>query len=98
MHTISSIVTAVQEDFDFRSIEAETVFGSWNVAQHAGANRVIIGLGDGDLSFQDLNPQWASSPQALPTTTQSASAIAFQLQKMKVWVHGVCPSSTAEID
>lgn len=100
MYSVRNLVTEIKADFEARGVTAEVVFGTWNVAQHAGANRVVIGLGPFKLSYKgaefiDKNPSGFGGVRILPGNTQAASAIMMHIQNLKVYCHGIADEGTA---
>ncbi|MFO0588834.1 MAG: hypothetical protein U0441_14890 [Polyangiaceae bacterium] len=92
------LAVKLQEDFTLRNVGAEVVFGNWSVEQHAGADRVILGLGDFDPASAGVST--ANRPGVvLQTGVNTASqVVSVHAQEVLVWVHGVAPEGTAEID
>lgn len=100
MFSVRNLITEIQADFEPRGVTAEVLFGTWNVAQHAGANRVIIGLGGGELNYTgsksiDRNTAGFGGVRPLENGTQAASTLAFHLQTLRVWCHGIADEGTA---
>lgn len=97
--TLEEIVTALQADFDARSVGASVVMGAWRPEEHAGADRVVLGLGsfDPDLPLASPMPLIAG-PGPVLAGSAAASTLALRGQEYVVWVHGVAPAGTAVED
>lgn len=96
MDTVQDIATALVDDFALRNVAAKVVFGNWQVAQHAGADRVIIGLGAFDPDSQDY--PIGAAPGSVVNGETAAAVVAVQSQEVLVWVHGTAPDDTAAED
>lgn len=99
MYSVRQLVTEIKADFAARGVTADVVFGTWNVGVHAGANRVVIGLGAVELNYTgsksiDKNPA-GFGMRVLPGNTQAASALAMHIQNLKIWCHGIADEGTA---
>lgn len=96
MLTIRTIAQDLAADFAARGIIAAVAFGNWQVAQHTGADRVIIGLGDFDPDGQ--NQPAGLRPGPVIYNGKAAPSLALHVQEGVAWVHGVAPDGTADAD
>lgn len=96
MLTIRTIVQDLAADFGARNIGATVVFGNWQVEQHKGGDRVVIGLGDFDPDAQGLAPLSGPGHFPHPGGSTAAPTLALHLQEGIVWVHGVAPEGTSD--
>lgn len=98
MLTVRTLAAELQADFTARNIGAVVVFGNWNEQQHAGADRVIIGLGDFDPSSPGVSAANRPGPVIRTGVSTAAPIISVHAQDVLVWVHGVAPEGTAPED
>lgn len=94
MLTIRTIAQNLAADFAARGIVAAVTFGNWQVGQHTGADRVIIGLGDFDPDGQ--NQPAGLRPGPVIYNGKAAPSLALHMQEGVAWVHGVAPEGTSE--
>ncbi len=81
--------------FSARNITVEVVLGNWREAEHAGADRVILGLGDFDPDAADTPPALRPGVVVQTGATTAAAVVAVRTQEVLLWVHGVAANGTA---
>lgn len=94
MFTCRAIISAIQTDFNERNVGAEVVYGNWKLVEHAGANKVYIAMLTGSLDYTGPNAAGWGGMRPLPNPAggdpvEAAATMVMQMQKMKVWCHGV---------
>lgn len=95
MLTIRTVAQRLAADFELRGVGATVVFGNWQAEQHAGADRVVIGLADFDLGAMGSQPPGYTPGPVIHGAT-AAPTMALHLQEAIVWVHGVAPAGTSD--
>lgn len=95
MLTIRTVAQRLAADFALRGVGATVVFGNWQPEQHAGADRVVVGLGDFDTDAMASQPP-GYTPGPVINGATAASTLALHLQEAIVWVHGVGPAGTPD--
>lgn len=98
MLAVDELAAGLVSYFADRSIAVEVVLGNWQEAQHAGADRVIVGLGGFDPDAPGVSA--ASRPGVVVQTGASTAARveAVRSQEVLFWVHGVAPPDTSPAD
>lgn len=94
MDTIQDLAVALKADFDLRGGGVAVDFGNWQSEIHAGADRIVLGLGTFDPDAQNFPP--GQSPGAVNHGATAAVTVALRAQEVIAWVHGVAPGGTSE--
>lgn len=81
--------------FAARNITVDVVLGNWRESDHAGADRVILGLGDFDPDAADTPPALRPGVVVQTGAATAAAVVAVRTQEVLLWVHGVAASGTA---
>jgi hypothetical protein len=96
MLSIDTLAAELASYFAARSIAVEVVLGNWQEAQHAGADRVIVGLGDFDPDAPGTSVGLRPGVVIQTGATTAAQIVAVRTQEVVVWVHGVAPDGTSD--
>lgn len=92
--SMQDLADQLQADFDARGGGVAVDFGNWRAEVHAGADRIVVGLGAFDPDSKAF--PLGQSPGPVISGNTAAPSVAVRAQEGVAWVHGVAPPDTAE--